>query len=767
MPDQKHISFEKGTALSHESHDSTDFHDGTSSASDEDRNAVEVVFDPSNPYRRKSSLVSSEAVPPKYLRKNNLAPTDKAQCIVHHLIEAQRNGSGGNSSSHGSSKLHGFLPHHLTKHPPRAVRHQDHNDDDNAVDEEDEDEDRYQNRTAKNDSSVHRSIDVAKSASATTGTAAMPAAHDEGVFDASVERGLDRVVEPKGSGRNAAAAADSASSSSQDGNLTPEPPVHRRTRRHTIVEPVTSDSEAGQGQVDEQEWTSGITHLPPLDTADATDDTDREVSRKKKQLAPTSVPKLKPSRSQKSVEQLNSPIDSSTLDRTVSESADSINNSDILHSRLLTKKQLSEMAWGVRELSRRLGSLRLRFRVKTIFLLTKIYDEDLLPKTRDLTLWLLSPEREVRYTVYIEKSLRGNKLFDVPGLLREVHALYVKAAGSAEAAAAAGNSPEDIARRLRFWDESMCRARPHTFDFVITLGGDGTVLYASWLFQRIVPPVLSFSLGSLGFLTKFDFDDYQSTLIRAFAQGVTVGLRLRFEATIMRSCKITPAKIANVQKEAIKEHGESGDRSSPPGEPVEITNEEAQRLQCRRDLVEELIGEEKDDEHTHRPDGTYEILNEVVVDRGPNPTMSYTEIFGDDEHFTSVLADGICVSTPTGSTAYNLAAGGSLCHPENPVMLVTSICAHTLSFRPIILPDTIVLRVGVPYDARTSSWASFDGRERLELNPGDYVTISASRFPFASVQAPGRRSEDWVNSISGKLGWNTRQKQKAYKEWDK
>lgn len=148
------------------------------------------------------------------------------------------------------------------------------------------------------------------------------------------------------------------------------------------------------------------------------------------------------------------------------------------------------------------------------------------------------------------------------------------------------------------------------------------------------------------------------------------------------------------------------------------------------------------------------------------PAMSFCEIFGDDEHFTSVLADGICVSTPTGSTAYNLAAGGSLCHPENPVMLVTAICAHTLNFRPIILPDTIVLRVGVPYSARTSSWASFDGRERLELQPGDYVTISASRYPFASVQAQGRRSEDWVNSISGKLGWNTRQKQKAYREWN-
>src|SRR5947209_20635182 len=103
--------------------------------------------------------------------------------------------------------------------------------------------------------------------------------------------------------------------------------------------------------------------------------------------------------------------------------------------------------------------------------------------------------------------------------------------------------------------------------------------------------------------------------------------------------------------------------------------------------------------------------------------MSTIELFGDEEHLTTVQADGICVATPTGSTAYNLAAGGSLCHPENPVILVTAICAHTLSFRPVILPDSMVLRIGVPYDARANSWVSFDGRERVELCPGDYVTI--------------------------------------------
>ncbi|KAL1895522.1 hypothetical protein Cpir12675_003211 [Ceratocystis pirilliformis] len=414
-----------------------------------------------------------------------------------------------------------------------------------------------------------------------------------------------------------------------------------------------------------------------------------------------------------------------------------------LHSRHLTKSQLTDMVWGVRELSRRLGSVRIKARVRSIFVLTKIHDVALLVQTRNLVHWLLHPARGARYVVYVEEKLAAHRRFDAVGLRAELVALHEEA-GDQEAAVEIGQATHG---RLRLWTASMCRDKPENFDFCITLGGDGTVLYAGWLFQRVVPPVLTFSLGSLGFLAKFDFAKFEDTLTQAFTHGVVVSLRLRFECTVMRTRARHPL---------------------PADASPKLYEEELERLQMR-DLVEELVGEERDDQHTHRPDGTFEILNEVVVDRGPNPTMSYTEIFGDNEHFTSVLADGVCVSTPTGSTAYNLAAGGSLCHPDNPVMLVTSICAHALSFRPIILPDTVVLRIGVPYDARTSSWVSFDGRERVELQTGDYVTISASRYPFASVLAGGGgRSEDWVNSIRGKLGWNTRQKQKALDQsWEK
>ncbi|KAJ4355574.1 uncharacterized protein N0V89_003594 [Didymosphaeria variabile] len=375
------------------------------------------------------------------------------------------------------------------------------------------------------------------------------------------------------------------------------------------------------------------------------------------------------------------------------------------HSRLLTKKQISDMAFGIRELSKKLAQIRIKLHVRNIFILAKAHDETLIKHTRETVEWLL--KKDPKYRVYVEETLEHNKLFDTKGLLER---------------------DSSFEGRLRFWTNELCHDKPQTFDIALALGGDGTVLYASWLFQRIVPPVLAFSLGSLGFLTKFDYEQYPQTLSRAFDEGITASLRLRFEATIMRS------------------QNRDGDND-------------------RRDLVEELIGEESEDHHTHRPDSTHNILNEVVVDRGPNPTMSSIELFGDDEHFTTVQADGVCVSTPTGSTAYNLAAGGSLCHPDNPVILVTAICAHTLSFRPIILPDTIVLRAGVPYDARTSSWASFDGRERVELKPGDYVTISASRFPFPSVLPLDRKSKDWIDSISRTLQWNSRQRQKSFKEW--
>jgi NAD+ kinase len=267
---------------------------------------------------------------------------------------------------------------------------------------------------------------------------------------------------------------------------------------------------------------------------------------------------------------------------------DDFGESRVTHSRMLTKKELSDMAWGVREISKRLGSVKMKLKVQNVFLLTKAHDQSLIGNTREVAKWLLSPDRRVRYRVWVEDKLKDNKTFNTKGLIADMEKEYKQKDVPDE-----DSKGRPLQQRLRYWTNELCRTKPHTFDFVVTLGGDGTVLYASWLFQRIVPPVLSFALGSLGFLTKFDYDNFPETLTRAFRDGIRVSLRLRFEGTVMRA-----------QKRRRKE-SEDGD----------IDEENA-----GRDLVEELVGEEQGDERTHKPEGTYEILNDIVVDRGPNPS---------------------------------------------------------------------------------------------------------------------------------------------------
>ena len=127
--------------------------------------------------------------------------------------------------------------------------------------------------------------------------------------------------------------------------------------------------------------------------------------------------------------------------------------------------------------------------------------------------------------------------------------------------------------------------------------------------------MLSFALGSLGFLTKFDFDEHRSTLARAFRDGVVVSLRLRFECTIMRSQHraVARSRAGSVRTGTTDDSGSSQERGGVDGGKGEDVVE---------DLVTELLGEESDDEHTHKPEASYDILNDVVVDRGPNASAS-------------------------------------------------------------------------------------------------------------------------------------------------
>lgn len=115
-------------------------------------------------------------------------------------------------------------------------------------------------------------------------------------------------------------------------------------------------------------------------------------------------------------------------------------------SRLLTKKELSDMAFSIRELSRRLGRFKLKLKVRNVLLLTKLHDESLVALTKDMANWLL--ERDENYTVWVEETLKDHDKFDYQGLVKK---------------------DESRSDRLKFWTEDLCHRKPHTFDIVLAV----------------------------------------------------------------------------------------------------------------------------------------------------------------------------------------------------------------------------------------------------------------------------------------------------------
>ncbi|TKY90777.1 hypothetical protein EX895_000775 [Sporisorium graminicola] len=464
-------------------------------------------------------------------------------------------------------------------------------------------------------------------------------------------------------------------------------------------------------------------------------------------------------------------------------------------------RQLAETAVGVREMSKQLGRARVKSTIQSVMIITKARDNHLIKLTRELALWLMTTPRNGKDTgliVYVDSQLRQSKRFDADGIRRDYPQLFdsrpprrtpsMSSSFSSSAASATDSNGTfnraEGGNQLRFWTADMCSRSPHLFDFVVTLGGDGTVLFCSWLFQRIVPPVLPFALGSLGFLTNFDFKAYKDVMKSALDDGIRVNLRMRFTATVYRATLPSSSSADRHRRHAIKS-GKTGEIilnsvKNCGWDAIESPNPDASH-QRRSDLRpdDEVVlpsmekksnrkgrsGKKGRDKEimcfSTRPVETFEVLNDLVVDRGPSPYVSLLEVFGDEHHMTTAQADGLCISTPTGSTAYSLSAGGSLVHPEIPAILITPICPHTLSFRPMLLPDSIELRIAVPYNSRSTAWASFDGRGRVELKQGDHIKVTASRYPFPTVCAENQ-STDWFSSISRTLKWNERQRQKSF-----
>jgi NAD kinase len=151
----------------------------------------------------------------------------------------------------------------------------------------------------------------------------------------------------------------------------------------------------------------------------------------------------------------------------------------------------------------------------------------------------------------------------------------------------------------------------------------------------------------------------------------------------------------------------------------------------------------------------HQPLNEVVIQRGLLPSMALLELFIDGHFVTTVRADGLIVATPTGSTGYSMSAGGPMLAPSTPSITITPLCPHNLSFRPVVVCDSTIIRVRVPPGQSTSTplFASFDGRNATELYPGDSIQISMSHIHVPSIVFTEFNYE-WFKSIKHKLHWN-------------
>jgi NAD+ kinase len=239
--------------------------------------------------------------------------------------------------------------------------------------------------------------------------------------------------------------------------------------------------------------------------------------------------------------------------------------------------------------------------------------------------------------------------------------------------------------------EAVARAEMpgHQPDLVIVLGGDGTLLAAARAFAHTNTPLLSVNLGSLGFLTEIPLAELYATL-QAWCDGTA---------------------------------------------QIEV------RSMMRAELVCTSGGSRK-----------WDALNDVVVAKGTIARMADYSVTIDGQLVASFRADGVILSTPTGSTAYNLASGGPIVMPSVNAMLVTPICPHLLTIRPIVVPgeSAISVRVeGVPNE----TYLTVDGQEAVPMHVGDEVHCCRSQY---SVRLLRLKTNGLFNVLRSKLKWGER-----------
>ncbi|NPB06875.1 MAG: NAD(+)/NADH kinase [Aquificae bacterium] len=232
-------------------------------------------------------------------------------------------------------------------------------------------------------------------------------------------------------------------------------------------------------------------------------------------------------------------------------------------------------------------------------------------------------------------------------------------------------------------ERALRRVKPSRYGLFVVIGGDGTFLSAARLASRAGVPLMGVNEGRFGFLTEFRKEELKRYLPKVLRGGARLVRRMMLDAYLKK-----------------------GGRT--------------------------------------RYLGNY--LNDAVVSKSTISRLVKIEAFADEEKLMEVFGDGVIVSTPTGSTAYALSAGGPIMMPESRSLLFVPVCPHTLTDRPLILPPQFTVKLRAP----EASVLTLDGQKVVPLEGGEEVLVKPSRYECLTVAHPER---SFFSLLREKLGW--------------
>jgi NAD+ kinase len=230
---------------------------------------------------------------------------------------------------------------------------------------------------------------------------------------------------------------------------------------------------------------------------------------------------------------------------------------------------------------------------------------------------------------------------------------------------------------------------PSQTEIIIVLGGDGTLLSVARLIEDSDVPILGVNLGSLGFLTEIAIDELYPLLENIIRGDFTTERRIMLDAIIYREGKMA---------------------------------------------------------------AHYCALNDVVIKSGALARIINLEIKINGLYVTTYRSDGLIIATPTGSTAYSLAAGGPIVYPAMNALILSPICPHTLTNRPIVIPDDIKIEINL-VTPNEDVLATMDGQVGYSLNYRDIIEIKKAKNTIKLIQAPGK---NYYDVLRKKLKWGER-----------